>query len=260
MVKKTIILKGIFRKDIVPSNDSDHLVIGQMQVRAGVTLHIEDRVTVYLKNGVVGAGKLRRSALIFDPGSSLLARKVKFMAADAEGRAQKFADNGGVWFFGHHRSACKDGLASQVDEPTAPSFFKANRLSFRYLGRRDPAAAASKSARQRGDNLDAVSVMGVGPAEWKIKAIRVDCFGDDGLDLTNSHILLNEVVIKNPTEDALNISSSRLDIIKTLRVSMTRTELTDRDIFDLEVDNGPASVVLHRGAKVEISGSFGDEM
>ncbi len=260
MPVKPIFLKRDLRKDTTLSHGRDYLVVGQLHVLAGVTLSIEDGVTVYLQNGAVGRRKLRRSALIFDSGSSLLARRVKFRAANDEGQPQKLADNGGVWFFGAHRSASKDGLKSRVDEQTALSYFKAERLSFSYLGRRDPAPTAAGAAANPRDDLDAVSVMGVGLAEWKIKSVKIHFAGDDGLDLTNSHILMNEVMVKNPTEDALNISSSRLDIIKTLKVVMTENEWPDRDIFDLEVDAGPSSVVLHRGAKIDISGVFGDQL
>ena len=41
---------------------------------------------------------------------------------------------------------------------------------------------------------------------------------------------------------------------------MTRSAVTDRDLFDLEVDDGPSYVTLAKGCEVELSGIFGDEL
>lgn len=245
-----------------------YLVTTQVHVLAGVTVTAEDGASIGIINGRVPGGSLQRAALIFDAGSSLQARRLSIRATNRRGVPQKHPDNGGVWFFGAHHRADKDGMQIRKTRATPLSFFRAKRLSAYYLGRGDAPEGSAKARHDNAhglDDLDGVSVMGVGFCEWNIAEVYSRGSGDDGFDLQNSAIMLRRLLIDNPTEDALNISSSRLDIVDELRVTMTRRgersgEDADRDIFDLEVDDSPSQVVLHRGSRVKLHGVFGDEV
>ena len=103
-------------------------------------------------------------------------------------------------------------------------------------------------------------MLGVGPTEWQISEIQSFYSADDGFDLTNSHILLEKVRIQTPTEDGINLSSSYLEILKSLTINATKTSTKDRDIFDFETDNGPSILALHSKCKLNIQGVFGDQI
>lgn len=245
-----------------------YLVSRQVHVHAGVTLTVEDGVRIGLLNGRIAGAGLRRAALVFDAGSRLQARRLTVMASDRHGVAQARPDNGGLWFLGGHLEAAKDGMRVRKTRATPLSSFHATRLSARYLGRGDarPGSVAARRDDAQGlDDLDALSVMGVGPSEWNIREIHSLGSGDDGLDLHRSAIVLRRLRVDNPTEDGVNISSGRLDIVDELRVTMARRgerpgQDADRDLFDLEVDTSPSCIVLHRGARVRLRGVFGDEV
>jgi hypothetical protein len=76
-----------------------------------------------------------------------------------------------------------------------------------------------------------------------------------------SSLELEEIQIFSPFEDGLNVSSSRVRISEKLAVNMTKNlTVKDRDLFDLEVDDGPSYVTLAKGCKAELQGVFGDEL
>jgi hypothetical protein len=83
---------------------------------------------------------------------------------------------------------------------------------------------------------------------------------DDGFDLTNSHIRLDRLEVRHPTEDGLNLNSSRLEIRRSLLLEMPKSHSTDRDLFDFETDEGGAFVELLRGCWVRLRGVFGDQL
>jgi hypothetical protein len=61
-----------------------------------------------------------------------------------------------------------------------------------------------------------IKLIGVGPHEWQVSQLRSLHSADDGVDLTNSHIRLNRLEVRQPTEDGLNLSSSRIEIRRSL--------------------------------------------
>ena len=85
-------------------------------------------------------------------------------------------------------------------------------------------------------------------------------YGEDGIDVTNSHIKLDRLEIRHPVEDGMNISSSRVEIHKSLRLDVTKTSETDRDLFDLETDDGASFVELYSRCWVRLKGVFGDQV
>ena len=246
-------------EDTTFRNKNTYLIYDEVHVQTGVTLTIEDGTTILIMNGKIRGRWIDRSALIFESGSKMNAGTVYFRAGGADHRPEKHSDNGGVWFLGSYKEAEKDGVRVALTPGMAPSRFTAREIVASDLGCGDP-APLPRNLNPRGDDIDGVSVLGVGQKEWKISAVRSEYSGDDGFDVTNSDIVLDSLVVKRPFEDALNISSSRVRIVHRLDVSMTRSAVTDRDLFDLEVDDGPSYVTLAKGCEVELSGIFGDEL
>ena len=63
----------------------------------------------------------------------------------------------------------------------------------------------------------------------------------------------------DPIEDGLNISSSFVEIRTSLSVASSplRPSNGDRELFELEVDDGPSRVVIDRLATVDLRGYWG---
>ncbi len=263
-MKRTPEVETIIR-DISRSRTLRHgrlyVIAAEVRVRNRVTLTIEDGVTLLIRNGARRGGALKRCALIFDRGSRLRAGRLTIRAASALNRPEKLADNGGVWFLGNHRPASKDGVSVRPDRSAPLSSFSARSISVHWLGRRDtvvnPRTGRVSSA---GDDIDGFSVLGVGPEEWKIASVSSTRSADDGFDVTNSHIGLDRLEVRSPEEDALNISSSRIEIRKRLLIDMGDIPHRDRELFDLETDDGASYVEIHRGCQVRVEGAFGDEV
>ena len=78
--------------------------------------------------------------------------------------------------------------------------------------------------------------------------------------MENSAITLKYLRVVEPKEDGLNITSSRVNILNSLEIDMGKSGKKDRDIFDLEPDEGQTYVRLEEGCDVNISGVFGDQL
>jgi hypothetical protein len=237
------------------------VIDAEVHVAPGVTLTIEDQTTILITNGMKEKSMIRRSALIFDQGSTLIAKRLYIKAADENYKAVKQCDNGGVWFLGNYQDATKDTVSVTVNRKKPLSSFNADLIATYYLGRRDPLSETIKQKKiSSRDDIDGFSILGVGKNEWNVRAIRSFYSADDGLDITNSHVSLNRIEIKNPMEDALNISSSRVEILKSLIIDVTKDQRKDRDIFDFEVDNGSSFVEIYKNCAINICGCFGDQV
>ena len=232
-----------------------YVIDGEVHVRPGVTLTIEDGVTVLIRNGYRPRRTIDTSALVFDSGSRLKAATVTFAAADSQNRQTTEANNGGVFFLGTSRSCSKDGLSVNTATASGRSSFTADLINVVSLGRTDPAGGDGDDNDR--DDIDAISLLGLGQTEWRVKAVRSDNSGDDGFDVTNSIISLERLTIVNPVEDGLNITSSTVQIRQSLTVAMSPSIAPDRELFDLEVDAGPARVVIDRLAAVDLRGYWG---
>lgn len=230
-----------------------YLIDGEVHVRRGVTLTIENGVTVLIRNGRKPLRTIDTSALIFDSGSALRAATVTFASADLQGRETPLADNGGVFFCGTTRAATKDGITS-VTGGTGSSFV-ADLVVARAIGRTDPQGGDGDDNDR--DDIDAISVIGIGPREWRIASVRTERSGDDGFDATASTFTLDSLVIVDPVEDGLNVTSSFITIRKNLSIVMTASTAPDRELFDFEVDQGPVKVLIQRGADVDLRGIWG---
>ena len=242
----------LITKDIDSSRtfvkSTTYVIKGMVRVLKNVELTIENGTTILLVNGSM------RSSLIFNTGSKLVAEHVYFRACDANYKIAKVANNGGLWFIGSSSNAEKDNITVKYN--VNPSSFTAIRIFAAYLGRCDPKGGDSPTT----DDIDAISVLGVGSNEWNISSIVSYYSGDDGFDVENSAISLKYLRVIQPKEDGLNITSSRVNILNLLEVDMGKSGKKDRDIFDLEPDEGQTYVRLEEGCDVNISGVFGDQL
>ena len=242
----------LITKDIDSSRtfvkNTTYVIKGMVRVLADVQLTIENGTTILLVNGPM------RSSFIFNTGSKLIAEHVYFRACDASYKIVKTANNGGLWFLGSSSNAEKDNITVKYN--VTPSSFTAIRIFAAYLGRCDPKGGDSPKT----DDIDAISVLGVGSNEWNISSVVSYYSGDDGFDVENSTITLKYLRVVEPKEDGLNITSSRVNILNSLEVDMGKSGKKDRDIFDLEPDEGQTYVRLEEGCDVNISGVFGDQL
>lgn len=261
MNKHVELITRDIKKNLTLKSNIIHVIDAEVHVRSGVTLTIEDQTTILITNGIKKNSNLRRSALIFDQGSSLIAKRLYIKSADENYKAVKKNDNGGIWFLGNFQDATKDAVTVTVNRKKPLSSFNAELIATYYLGRFDPTSETNKQKKiSVRDDIDGLSILGVGKNEWGVKSIRSFYSADDGLDITNSHVAFNRIEIKNPMEDGMNISSSRVEIHKSLIVDVTKDQRKDRDIFDLEVDNGSSFVEIYRNCAIDIRGRFGDQV
>lgn len=260
-MNKIEIIKANIRKSKNLKAGTTYIIEGEVHVVKGVTLTIEDKVTILLVNGVFPKSIVRRSALIFDQGSAMSAKRLYIKAADTSHKPVKNCDNGGVWFLGNFNDASKDRVSVKMNRKNPLSAFKADMVAVYYLGRKDTyISAKTGKVLDIGDDVDGFSVLGVGRNEWNISEVRSHFCGDDGFDVTNSHISLDRLEIKQPTEDGMNISSSRVEIHKSLLLDIRKTADTDRDLFDFETDDGASYVELYSRCWVRLDGVFGDQL
>jgi hypothetical protein len=261
MTNKFEILPAKIRKNINLSASKTYIVKGEVRVLKNVKISVQDGVKILLVNGVFKSSCIKRSVLIFDQGSRLSAKRMYLKAANDNLKPVKFADNGGIWFLGNYANASKDGISVKTNRKNPLSHFSAELIAINYLGRDESyISPQSRNLISTGDDIDGFSVMGVGPTEWSINSIKCDYSADDGIDFTNCHVRLMNLVINNPTEDGMNVSSSRIEIHRSLKLDVTKTKEKDRDLFDFETDDGASYVELYSGCSVTLNGVFGDEV
>lgn len=260
-MKPLEILPNLIRKNKLLHAKKIYIVLGEVRVVKKVKLTIQDQTTLLVVNGVFPKSRLKRSALIFEQGAQLKAGRVHLKAADSNFKPVKLADNGGIWLLGNYADASKDGISIRTNRKNPLSKFTARSISTRYLGRADDYLSPKSGKRiTTGDDIDGFSVLGVGPTEWSIDAVLSHHSADDGVDFTNSHVRLMRLEVKAPTEDGINLSSSRLEIHRSLNIEIKKTNITDRDLVDLETDDGASYLELHRGCWVRLFGVFGDQV
>ncbi len=71
---------------------------------------------------------------------------------------------------------------------SAKSSFKATQINVAYFGRKDPRYGDGNN--QDRDDIDAISILGMGTVEWIVKSVNSEYSGDDGFDVTKSEINL----------------------------------------------------------------------
>ena len=255
------VIEGPIARDRTLGKATTWVIAGEVRVRRGVTLKIADGATLLIVNGVLPKSQLRRAALIFEPGSALVAGRVTVLACNAEHRPVRAADNGGLWFLGTFAAGNKDGITVKKSGGGGPSSFRARSITTSHLGRRDT-YRSPKTGKELdiGDDIDGLSLVGVGPDEWRVREVRSLYSADDGFDVTNSHVRLDRLEVRHPAEDGLNVSSSRIEIRRSLVLDVPKSRDADRNLFDLETDDGGSFVELPKGCWVRVRGVFGDQL
>lgn len=260
-VRPVVILSRDITRSRTLGRGKTWVVAAEVHVKAGVTLTVSDGATILVANGVVRGSRIRRAALVFDPGSRLRAGRLAIKACGAGHRPEKVSDNGGVWFLGTYHAGASDGIAVGKVPGAPPSSFRARSIRTECLGRGDPRRdAAARRRRGTGDDIDGFKLIGVGPDEWEVREVRTHRAADDGFCVTNSRIRMDRLIVVGPAEDGMNVSSSRVEIRKALVLRVERTAERDRDLFDMETDDGASYVELPRGCRVELHGGFGDQL
>jgi hypothetical protein len=212
---------------------------------------------VLIRNGYVAGRNLTAAALVFDTGSRLRARTVSFAASDAGDRPAAQALNGGLFFCGAFRKGTKDNISSRSGFGVRSSWFIADRIECSFLGRPDPVPGDGEDR----DDIDAISLIGVGPTEWRVAGVSSTNSGDDGFDVTNSSIAMASLTVVNPFEDGMNVTSSLVEISGSCTIAMSRSTAPDRELFDLETDGTPTrptQIVFQRLAAIDLRGYWGD--
>jgi hypothetical protein len=242
-------------------SDTIYVIIGEVRILPMVSLHVEPNTQIYITNGTFtnSLNNPTKSKLIFETGSKLYGTTIYFKACGNDYLPENLADNGGIFFLGSSSKAEKDLVS--VNFNINQSSFNAEFISLSYLGGKDNMNDNDNLIKSdKLDDYDAISIVGVNNNEWSIKNVYSEHSGDDGFDVENSSIELDSVEVKLPSEDGLNITSSRVNILKNLTINMEITEVFDRNIFDLEIDDGPSFVRLEKGCGVKIDGIFGDQL
>lgn len=253
LVKVALVSTDITR-DTTWKQGKVYVIEGEVHVRSGVTLTIEDGVTVLIRNGYRVVRTIDTSALVFESGSRMSAKTVYFGAADSLNRKTLMAGNGGVFFCGGTTSGSQDGISS-VKQGTK-SLFKADRVVANYLGRPDPLGGDGDDNDR--DDIDGVTLIGLGSSEWQVGEVETRFAGDDGIGLTNSTVRMDRLIITYPTEDGINSTSSNLEVRMYSTVVMGLSNEADRELFDLEVDDGPTKVVFSKDCVGDFRGYWGN--
>lgn len=253
------ILKGNITSNRRLSAKKIYVVAAEVRVRKNVTLTVEDGATILIQNGKIHGSKLKRAALIFEQGSLLRAKKLFVRACGENFKRAKTSDNGGLWFLGNYKKASKDTMVVKVNAKIKKSSFRADLISVHYLGRLDPLKETTRTLAVQ-DDIDGLSVLGVGLDEWHVSEIRSYHSADDGFDATNSDLALDRLKVIGPIEDGINLSSSRLHVGRSLIIDVTKTTVKDRDIFDFEADDGASYLEIAQNCHVDIKGVFGDQL
>lgn len=237
-----------------------YVIVGEVHVLEKVVLLIEDDTVILIKNGHYPYSScLNKSALIFDTGSSLFANNVYFVACNYLNERVPISDNGGLWFVGSSSNKDKDGINAYYS--VNKSRFEAHKIYAYYLGSKDPLVQnGNGNSNEPSTDNDGITILGCGNDEWKVQNLHIEESGDNAIDLVNSYITICGIEVYYPGEDAINLQSSKLNVLENFKAIVPLTNVYDRDIFDLEIDDGPSYLRLEQYCNVEILGIFGDQL
>ena len=119
------------------TNNFKYIIVGEIHVLNGVSLYIEDNTIIYLRNGI-NINNINRSidysTLIFDTGSTLIAKNIFIKSADKYNKIINYADNGGLIFLGsaaNYTYSTYNSINSQIS--TTSSNFSVDKLIVEYF-------------------------------------------------------------------------------------------------------------------------------
>lgn len=262
MSKEIIEITTNFSSTTTLTNNYDYVINGEIHVLEGVTLNIEFNTVIMIRNGIYQNSSTKRSALIFDTGSTLYASDFYLTACNSNNISVPISNNGGIWFCGSASYVIKDGISSKYN--ALASSFNANNIFTYYLGSKDLVEnnipKSNNSDFEPSQDQDAITILGCANSEFKILGLNVEYSGDNSIDVVESNITVNDIYVLHPGEDAINIQSGQLEVINNLRLYVYLTNVYDRDIFDFETDNGFSYLRIAENCYVDMVGIFGDEL
>ena len=136
MIDKIII--NNIKENTIFTNNYRYIIVGEIHVLSGISLYIENNTTILLINSININNTNRSidySTLIFDTGSSLIAKKLFVKSVDKYNKIVNYANNGGLVFLGSSANvtySTYNTIFSQIS--TSSSKFCVDELIIQYLG------------------------------------------------------------------------------------------------------------------------------
>lgn len=223
------------------TNNFKYIIVGEIHVLNGVSLYIEDNTIIYLRNGI-NINNINRSidysTLIFDTGSTLIAKKIFVKSADKNNKSVNYANNGGLIFLGSAANiiySTYNTIFSQIS--ATPSNFSIEELIIEYLG---------------STNNNNITIIGTNDDEFNIKNIKSFYSGNIGLSVIKSNIIINKLFINNPNGNvALENYNSIINIIKLIKIIITNS--TTSSLFNFTVNTYSPYLKINKNANVYLS-------
>ena len=231
-----IILNNI-NKNTFFTNNFTYLIVGEVHVLNGISLYIEDNTTILLRN-CININNVNRSTdystLIFDTGSTVIAKKIFIKSVDKNNKLIKYADNGGLIFLGSSANIqykSYNTIFSQIS--TIPSNFSIEELIIEYLG---------------SINNNNITIIGVNYNEFNIKKIKSFYSGNIGLNIINSIINIDRLYINNPISNGIENNNSIININKSLKITITNNKMTA--LFNFIVNSLTPNIKINKNANI----------
>lgn len=186
-------------------NEAIYVITGEVRVKSGVKLTIQDKTNVYFRNGLYFGTDLVQSTLIFESGSKLCADTVYCFAADRDGDAYVKAtlcNNGGIIFLGTYADSTPyphlPNIAA-VKSDTVKSCFRACSIQTNLLGSGEY-------------GLNGMTVAGVGSSEWKVKKVDNEQPAENGFAVYNSVFSINSLKVYDQLIYGLYLNYSTITV------------------------------------------------
>jgi hypothetical protein len=232
-----IILNNI-NKNTFFTNNFTYLIVGEVHVLNGISLYIEDNTTILLRN-CININNVNRSTdystLIFDTGSTVIAKKLFIKSVDKNNKKVKYADNGGLIFLGSTvdtQYKLYNTISSQLSPIT--SNYSIEELIIEYLG---------------SVNNNNITIIGVNNNEFNIKKIKSFYSGNIGLNIINSTINIDRLYINNPMGNiGIENNNSIININKSLKITITNNKMAS--LFNFIVNSLTPNIKINKKANI----------
>lgn len=233
----------------------DYIIRGEIHVLNGITVEADDNVKLMIVNGnqSIKSGKTfgLKSGLVFDTGSSLIAKNLYILASDTTGTPVTNADNAGIFFMGSSTVWQRGQL--KVNFATRPSSFTAESINVDYLGRSD-------LNNSNADKYAAIHAIGIDANEWRIATLKINHPAYYALQIERSAVELRGIDVQENQFAGIKLFDTRLDILQNLTITPSPSA-TSKQLFDFTKINsllakGPSRLRLLPGANINISGDI----
>ncbi len=217
-----IIINNI-KENTIFTNNYRYIIVGEIHVLSGISLYVENNTTILLRNGININNTNRSidySTLIFDTGSSLIAKKLFIKSVDKYNKIVNYANNGGLVFLGSSANVTYSTYNTIFSQISATSSkFCVDELIIHYLG---------------STTNNNITVIGNNYNEFRIKNIKSIYSGNLGLNVIKSNININKLLIYNPNGiTAIENNNSIINIIKLIKIIITNNLTTSLFNFTL---------------------------